>query len=100
MWLGSRVLSSVESNYSNIEREALAIVEAMKYFHKFIAGRLVTIISNHRPLQFIFAPPPNKFNDRVSARLQRWAITLRNYEIQYVSGKKCMAQILFRVYHF
>ena len=36
--LGSRVLSSAESNYSNIEREALDVIEAVKYFHKFIAG--------------------------------------------------------------
>jgi len=33
VWLGSRVLSQAEANYSNIEREALSVVEAVKYFH-------------------------------------------------------------------
>ena len=30
--LGSRVFTPTESNYSNIEREALGVVEAAKYF--------------------------------------------------------------------
>ena len=87
VWLGSRVLSSAESNYSNIEREALGVIEAVKYFHKFIAGRRFTICSDHQPLQFIFN---NKsVPDRVSARLQRWAITLRayDYEVHHVRGE-------------
>ena len=54
VWLGSRVLTPAESNYSNIEREALALVEAVKYFHKLVAGRKFTVWSDHRPLQFIF----------------------------------------------
>ncbi len=43
VWLGSRVLSMAEARYSNIEREALAVVEAVKYFHKFLCGRRFTI---------------------------------------------------------
>ena len=86
VWLGSRVLSSAESNYSNIEREALGVIEAVKYFHKFIAGRKFTICLDHRPLQFIFNN--SSVSDRVSARLQRWAVTLRayDYEIHHVRG--------------
>ena len=87
VWLGSRVLSSAESNYSNIEREALGVIEAVKYFHKFIAGRKFTTCSDHRPLQFIFNN--SSVSDRVSARLQRWAVTLRayDYEIHHVRGE-------------
>ena len=86
LWLGSRVLSPAEANYSNIEGEALALVEAVKFFHKFIAGRSVTLVSDHRPLQYIFAP--GKVPDRVSVRLQRWAITLRayDYKMKYAKG--------------
>lgn len=86
VWLGSRVLTPAEANYSNIEREALALVEAVKYFHTFIAGRHVTILSDHKPLQYIFKT--TGVPDRVSARLQRWVITLRayNYTVEYSRG--------------
>ena len=88
VWLGSRVLTPAESNYSSIEREALALVEAVKYFHKFVAGRKFTICCDHRPLQFIFDLKSAQ-SDRVSARLQRWAITLRayDYSIKYIKGE-------------
>ena len=87
IWAGSRVLSAAEFNYSNIEREALAIVEATKYFHRFIAGRKFVIITDHAPLKYIFNT--STVSDRVSARLQRWAITLRayDYEIQHTKGE-------------
>ena len=86
VWLASRVLTPAESNNSNIEREALGVIEAVKYFHKFLAGRTFTICSDHQPLQFIFRK--NSVPDRVSARLQRWSLTLRayNYTVQYVRG--------------
>ena len=48
---------------------ALAIVEALKFFHRFIAGRTFTILTDHRPLHFIFNSKP--VSDRISARLQR-----------------------------
>ena len=88
VWLGSRVLTPAEANYSNIEREALALVEAVKYFHKFLAGRKFIICSDHRPLQFIFDQKAGR-SDRASARLQRWAITLRayDYDIRYIKGE-------------
>ena len=93
-WLGSRVLSPAESNYSileyysNIEREALAFIEAVKYFHKFLAMRKFFILSDHKLLQYIRVFKSNNVPERISARLQRWAITLpsHNYEVQYVRG--------------
>ena len=80
-------MSSAESNYSNIEREALGVIEAVKYFHKFIAGRKFTICSDHRPLQFILNN--SSVPDRVLARLQRWAVTFHayDYEIHHVRGE-------------
>ena len=87
VWVGSRVLTAAESNYSNVEREALAIVEATKQFHRFIAGRKFVIVTDHAPLKHIFYP--SSVFDRVSALLQRWAITLRAYDytIQYTKGE-------------
>ena len=90
VWTGSRVLSPAESNYSNIEREALSIVEAVKYFHRFLAGRHFTIRSDHLPLRYIFNSTKN--SDRISCRLQRWTITLKayDYSIECIEGEEML----------
>ena len=84
----SRTLSSAEKHYSQLEKEALAIVFAVKKFHNFIYGRPFLIESDHRPLMFLFGDksgiPP-----LASSRIQRWALTLSsyNYTIRYKAGK-------------
>ncbi len=52
----SRKLSSAETNYSNIEREALAIVWGVERSKKMLLGRKFTIQTDHEPLKYIFRP--------------------------------------------
>ena len=40
----SRTLTSSEKRYSQLDREGLAIVYAVKYFHQYLYGRSFTII--------------------------------------------------------
>lgn len=83
----SCTLSKAEKNYSNLEREALAIIFAIKHYHKFLYGRNFTLITDHQPLQIIFNP--NKSLSSVTtARLIRWSIFLSayNYTIKYKKG--------------
>ena len=84
----SRLLTGAEKNYATIEKEALALVWAVKRLEKFLLGRRFTIKSDHRALMFMF-DPSKTLPKHASARLQRWAISLMNYdyEIMYEPGK-------------
>lgn len=80
----SRTLAPAEKNYSQLEREALAIMFGIKRFHKYIYGRQFVLITDNKPLTSIFSP--SKDIPTVSAlRLQRWALVLmaHDYKIQY-----------------
>ena len=80
----SRTLTSAEKNYSQIEKEALAIIFAIQKFHKYLYGRHFSLITDHNPLTYIFAP--DKSIPKMTAmRLQRWSLKLSayDYEIHY-----------------
>ena len=83
----SRKLTKAEMNYSNIEREALAIVWATQRARQFLLGRKFLLKSDHRPLEFIFNPR-KELPKMTSARIMRWAIKLMafDFDILYVKG--------------
>ena len=81
----SRSLAAAEKNYSQLDKEALAIIFGVKKFHHYLYGRRFTILSDHKPLKYLF-----DYNRSIpamaSARIQRWALTLSAY--QYEMGNK------------
>ena len=83
----SRSLTSAESHYSQIEREALAIIFAVKRLHMFLYGRSFLLRTDHKPLVKIFGEHAGLPATAVS-RLQRWAVVLSEYDyrIEHVSG--------------
>jgi transposase InsO family protein len=95
----SRSLSKAEKNYSQIEKEALAIQWGVKKFHMYLFGRKFTLLTDHQPLVSIFHP--NKgIPATTAARLQRYAIFLSGYtyDIQYKNNSKhCNADGLSRL---
>ena len=47
----SRQLQKSETNYPTIEKEALAVVEAIRHFKYYLLDRPFTVLSDHAPLQ-------------------------------------------------
>ena len=56
----SRSLTDAETRYSQIEREALAVVFGCEHFRMYLAGCMFTIVTDHKPLLSIWkkAKPP------------------------------------------
>ncbi|UYV83550.1 hypothetical protein LAZ67_23001442, partial [Cordylochernes scorpioides] len=74
----SRTLSEAEQNYSQIEKEALAIIYGVTKFHQFIYGRKFILITDHKPLVTILGPRSG-IPTLSTSRLQRWALILSAY---------------------
>ena len=92
----SRALTEMEQRYSNIERELLAIVFALKRLNHYTFGRTITVQSDHQPLQSIW----KKSIVSASPRLQRLLLRLAHYDlnIEFLRGKKnVIADALSRV---
>ena len=77
----SRSLLPAERNYSQIEKESLAIIYAIKKFHRFNHGRIFTLQTDHKPLLTIFGSKKG-IPTHTANRLQRWSIILLNYNFK------------------
>ena len=80
----SKTLSVTESNYSNIEHELLGLLFAITHFKHFTYGRLVHVITGHKPLVSLF----RKLLADQSPRLTRMLMQLLDYtlDVKYQPG--------------
>lgn len=85
----SRSLTVAEQNYSQIDREALAIVFAFNYFYQYLYGRSFTLVTDNQALTHIFSPK-KAIPKITSARLLRYASFLStfDYKICYKKGEE------------
>ena len=81
----SRSLTQAEENYSQIEKELLAVVFGCKRFNHYAYGRPVDVDSDHNPLVLITKKPFVKS----PPRLQRLLLRLQKYDVNiaFVPGK-------------
>ena len=84
----SKKLTSAQSNYSQTDREALAIVFGVTKFKYYLLGRHFEIRTDHKPLLGLFGKHKRIPAD-ANARLIRWSILLSmyTYDLVYKAGK-------------
>ena len=78
----SRVLRGPELSYEVYEKEALAMIHAVKIFRSYISGKKIKIITDHQPLLWFKIAELN-------TRVQKWRFKLSeyDYEVIYKPGK-------------
>ena len=88
----SRSLTEVEGRYSQMKREAFAIVWACEYFNVYFCGAEFNLITDHKPLEIILNNPKSK----PSARIARWSIRLAQYKYKVICkpGKNNLADFM------
>lgn len=79
----SKILNPAQTRYSTIEKELLAIILSVEYFRHYLTGREFIIVTDHRPLMFLFNAKD------CNARLHRWKYTLMGFQfkIEHKKGK-------------
>ena len=73
----SRTLSCSEVNYSQIEKEDLAIIFGIQKFHQYLYEKPFVLVTDHKPLTTLLA--------LAASHMQRWALVLSaySYTIEY-----------------
>ena len=79
----SRHLLERERHWPTIEKEAFAIIQACKTFYSYLYGRKFTVITDHKPLQWL------KSIKEPTGRLMRWSLWIQQFDIEigYRPGK-------------
>ena len=82
----NRALKGSELSHASIEKEALAIVEAVREWRRFLSGRRFTLVTDQKSVAFMFSSSSRGKikNDKIL----RWRLELAcyNYDIKHKPG--------------
>ena len=76
----SRTLSLLEKKYSQVEREALALIFGVERFHQYVYGKKFKLYSDAKAIVFIYG----NTNHKSPARIERWGLRLLPYDFELV----------------
>ena len=81
----SRLLTPSERNWSQMEKELLAVVFGLTRFHQYTFGRPVLVLNDHKPLETILKKPLSK----APRRLQNLMLQVFQYDaiFKYEKGE-------------
>ncbi|GFW56238.1 retrovirus-related Pol polyprotein from transposon 297 [Trichonephila clavipes] len=81
---GSQKLNPSQQKWSTIEREAYAIIWALKRFETLLCGAKIFLLTDHNPLVFLTSAAPQ------CTRSQRWALAIQCHDIEasHMKGSK------------
>jgi hypothetical protein len=74
----SRKLNQHQRRYSTVEKEALALLTAVRTCSVYFGSEAVKVYTDHSPLQFLERMAPH------NAKLLRWSLELQQYNLQII----------------
>lgn len=80
----NRSLTDVEQKYSQMEKEALAVVWRCEHFHMHPIGTKFDLFTDHKALEVIFT-----LTSKPPASIEHWALQLQQYDftVRYHKGE-------------
>lgn len=90
----SQGFNEVEKKYSQTEKEAAALVKAVRKFEFFLRGKDFDLVTDHKALEFMFQPTA-----KTSARVSRWLMTIQDFRfsVKYKPGSEQIADAFSRI---
>ena len=87
----SRILQGSELHYPAVEKEAMALIEAVRKWRRFLAGRHSTLKTDQRSIAFMF--DSRKRTKIKNNKIQDWCLELANfsYTVEHRAGKENVA---------
>ena len=87
IYYASKILDSVQSNYTTTEKEFLVVVFALEKFRSYIVGSPVTIFTDHTVLKYLLSKQDTK------PRLTRWILLCQEFNLT-IKDKKGVENVV------